>query len=565
LGFDFFNLSFDLSKMPTFVIGHKNPDTDAICSAIGYADLLSRTTIPDALAACCGELNSRTAFVLKKTGLTPPRLIMDVRPTAAQILRREVIHAHEDESLSDVFERMRLHGLRNIPIVDKQQRMTGLASIMKMLDLLLPGGKEVPEARVVPTNLRRIGKSVNGSFCHSRDLEEESSFILTVAAMRAEAFDRRLKEYPAERILLVVGNRPTIQKPAIEYGVRCIVVTGGYELDAELMQQAKDRGVTVILSPLDTATTTLAIKCSKPVLHALTTDFMSFSEKTLISEIQETVRATPQILFPVLDEEKKIIGVFSKSDLISPPLTRLVLVDHNEFSQAVTGVEEAEVLEVLDHHRLGGNLITREPIRFINDPLGSTCTIVSRLFRQNGLSPSPSIALCLAAGIISDTLNLTSPTTTPQDKEVLDWLGTLTEIDLPTFSEEFFSTGSALQVLTSDQVVRADAKEYLEKGWKIVVAQVEELGLDQFWKRKDELGEALEAMRKERGLDFGCLLITDITLHYSLLLVKGNPAILAAIDYPQLGPGLYELDGIVSRKKQLLPALIRILSRVAKA
>jgi len=550
--------------VPTFVIGHKNPDTDAICSAIGYADLLSKTSIPEAVAACCGELNSRTAFVLEKAGLPSPRLILDVRPIAAQILRREVISANEDDSLIDVFERMRLHGLRNIPIVDAQQRMTGLVSIMKMLDLLLPGEEEGRQARIVPTNLRRIGNGINGTIFNGRDLEEECPFILTVAAMRADAFDKRLKEYPPERILLVVGNRSTIQRPAIDYGVRCLVLTGGYELEPELMERAIAKGVTVIVTPLDTATTTLAIKCSKPVLHALTTDFMSFSEKALISEIQEKVLTTPQVLFPVLDAEQRIIGVFSKSDLISPPLTKLVLVDHNEFSQAVTGVEEAEVLEVLDHHRLGGNLITREPIRFINDPLGSTCTIVSRLFRQNGLTPTPPIALCLAAGIISDTLNLTSPTATPQDLEILNWLGTLTPVDLKSFSEEFFSTGSALQVLNSEQVVRADAKEYQENGWKIAAAQVEELGLDQFWKRKEELGYALEAMRKERGLDFACLLITDITLHYSLLLVRGHASILAAIDYPQLSQNLYELDGIVSRKKQLLPALIRILNHVAK-
>ncbi|NJK92055.1 MAG: putative manganese-dependent inorganic diphosphatase [Blastochloris sp.] len=550
--------------MPTYVIGHKNPDTDAICSAIGYAHLLALTTMPEAEPARCGELNSRTSFVLEKAGLPSPRLVMDVRPTASQILRREVISASEDETLSVVFERMNQHGLRNIPVLDQTQRMTGLISIMKMLDLLLPGGQDTRAARLIPTNLRRIGQSVNGHFQNSVSPDQEEEFILTVAAMRAEAFIDRLREYPADRILLVVGNRPTVQRPAIEYGVRCLVISGGYELDPELLLLAREKGVTVLVTAMDTATTTLAIKCSKPVIHALTKDFMSFSEKTLISEIQEKVRATPQVLFPVLDAEQKIVGVFSKSDLISPPLTQLILVDHNEFSQAVTGVEHAEVLEVIDHHRLGGNLVTREPIRFINDPLGSTCTIVSRLFRQQGLTPTPSIALCLAAGIISDTLNLSSPTTTTQDREILHWLGTLTPIPLQQFSEDFFSTGSALQVLDSDQIVRADAKEYAENGWKIIAAQVEEQGLDRFWEREKELTQALETLRQERRLDFACLLITDITLHTSLLLVQGHADIIAQIDYPQLSPNLYELEGIVSRKKQLLPTLIRVLHKVSK-
>ena len=549
--------------MSTFVIGHKNPDTDAICSAIGYADLLSRTSMPDALPARCGEVNSRTAFVLEKAELVSPRLLMDVRPTAAQILRREVISAHEDESLSDVFERMRRHGLRNIPVLDKDQRMTGLASIMKMLDLFLPGGDQRREARIVPTNLRRICKSVAGVLQNEGEMEEDEEFILTVAAMRAEAFGKRLKEYPAKRILLVVGNRPTIQKPALEYGVRCLVITGGYELDPELLALAKAKGVVVILTDLDTATTTLAIKCAKPVIHALTSDFMSFRENTLISDIQEKVRATPQMLFPVLDSDHKISGVFSKSDLISPPLTKLVLVDHNEFSQAVTGVEEAEVLEVLDHHRLGGNLVTREPIRFINDPLGSTCTIVADLFCREGLVPSSEIAGILMSGIISDTLHLNSPTTTEKDGVLLNWLSKIASVNSRELANEIFSSGSVILGNPPEKVIRSDFKIYEEEGVRFAVSQIEELGFANFWQHSRDLAKALKDLREEESLLFACVLVTDINTQNSLLLVKGEPEFISRINYSVIQKDeIFDMPGIVSRKKQLIPFIGGILKEM---
>jgi manganese-dependent inorganic pyrophosphatase len=549
--------------MLTYVIGHKNPDTDAICSAIAYADLLSRTTVPDAIPARCGELNQRTQFVLQQAGMPIPRLITDVRPTLGNIMQREPVSTREDESLHDVFEIMTAHNFRNIPVVDSEKRVVGLVSIVKMLEHLFPPSSDDPlAARIVSTNLKRILKSVQGTSLHLTDPLREQDFILTVAASAADYFSERIAQYPSDRLLIVVGNRPTIHQIAINQGVRALIITSNAKLEDHLLKQALDKGVSVIFTSQDTATCTLAIKCAKPIHHALSTDFISFSENTLISEAQEIIQHKSQVLFPVIEADGRLMGVFSKSDLVISPRARLVLVDHNEFSQAVTGVEYAEVIEVIDHHRLGGNLVTTEPIRFINDPLGSTCTIISRLYQQNQLVPSSAIALCLAAGIISDTLYLTSPTTTPQDREALDWLRGLVLIDLDQFSKDFFACGSPLLLLPSEDAVRLDAKEYNENGYKIIAAQIEELGFEQFWKRRHELQEALEELRLEKRADFACLMITNITLHQSLLLVTGNKKMIDAIDYPALAPNLYELGGIVSRKKELLPVLIRIARQI---
>lgn len=550
--------------MPTLVFGHKNPDTDAICAALAYADFLRRTDRPDAEAACCGEINARTLFALQQARVEPPRLIMDVRPTVSQVAQREVIFAHEGESLHTAFNRMRQKELRSLPILNGEGTLVGLVSITKLVSLLLPDYEQIEHARDIQSSLCRICEVLKGDFQHVHEPEREEEFLLSVAAYSAEKFTDKIRQYPPDRLLIVAGDRPTVIKPAIDYGVRGLIITGGYNISAELLELARQRNVTVISSPHDTASTTLLVKCAKRITLALESEYTAYNEHTLIKPLRHALQDSAQPIFPVLNDSGKLLGVFSKSDLVNPPASQLILVDHNEFGQAVSGAEEADILEVIDHHRLGGGLTSREPIRFINEPLGSTCTIISRMYRQRQLQPTPDIALCLAAGIISDTLHLTSPTTTEVDRDILQWLGTLTEIPIKQFAEQFFSTGSALQVNTPAAVVGADCKQYEENGWKVAVAQVEELGFDHFWPKKDELAVALEDLQRSRQLDFACLLITDITTHDSYLLCAGNERLIAAIDYPRVDANLYHLEGIVSRKKQLLPHLCNVLGKIQR-
>ncbi|MGF1678314.1 MAG: putative manganese-dependent inorganic diphosphatase [Candidatus Methylacidiphilales bacterium] len=549
--------------MPRYVIGHRNPDTDAICSAIAYAELLTLQGRP-AQAARCGEVNARTQFALEQAQLPQPRLVMDVRPTAGQICRRDIIHADVNDSLLAAFNRMRGRGLRSLPLLDQHGSFHGMLSLLKMVDLLLPasGGEE---ARKVHTTLERIRCAIGGTFLNADRIDEEQEFTVTVGAMSASVFVERLHQFDAKRVILVTGDRPTVQEPAIEYGVRCLVVTGDYHLEPTLIEKARQRGVSVLLSPHDTASTTVLIKCAKRAMDALLDQPIEFLENDPVELVRERATASSQVLFPVLNSEGGLIGVLSKSDLLDPPLTELILVDHNEFSQAVNGIEYANIVEVVDHHRLGGGLSTREPIRFINEPLGSTCTLVARMFRDQHVALSPSIALCLATGIISDTLTLTSPTTTDTDRVILPWLEQVAGRPLKDYAESFFAAGSVLQIQTAEEAVRGDCKEYVEADWRLAVAQIEELGLERFWKRKKDLHDALETMRRERSLDFACLFVTDIGLHYSILLVSGEPVLCKSIDYPQLEEGVFELDGIVSRKKQLLPHLCRVFSQIRRS
>ena len=236
-----------------------------------------------------------------------------------------------------------------------------------------------------------------------------------------------------------------------------------------------------------------------------------------------------------------------------------MLVDHNELSQAVQGAEDANIVEVLDHHRLGGSLKSNHPIRMNMEPVGSTCTLVARMFRRANIEPESGIALCMASGMISDTLFLRSPTTTQEDCEILAWLQQFCEVNLKEYANEFFQVGSALRTCTPEQVVREDCKEFVETGCRFSISQIEEIGFELFWQRKDEMVHALESLASAHNLEFSALLITDIASNGSLLLMSSEPEGWDEINYPQLEDKLYQLDEVVSRKKQLLPLIISLL------
>jgi len=552
----------------TLVIGHKNPDTDAICSAIGYADFLRRVRgDSDVEAACCGPINARTAWVLEQAGLEAPQRVQDVRTTAGDIARDEICLAGPDESFLTVYQWMTDRNFRSIPVVGDDGRPLGIVSLQSLLQLVLPDPGEGDVVRQVRTSLDNMTHALRAEIVvGSEDMVREHDLVMTIAGSSAKVFAERTARFAPEQMVVIVGDRPRIHQIAIERGVRVLVLTGGFKLASpELTALARERGVCVLSTPRDTASTVQLIRCSRCIESAIDSDFLCFKSNVALERIREAVARVAQALFPVVDpDSERIVGVLAKSDLIDPPAQRLVLVDHNEFSQAVDGAAEADIIEVIDHHRLGGNLVTKEPVRFINEPVGSTCTIVAKSFREAGAEPSRGIATCLCAGIIADTLKLSSPTATTTDAEMLTWLAPIAGIDIDTFARGFFEVGSLLREATPAEALGSDRKEYTENGWRISISQIEELDLDEFWKIKEQLEAELESIVNTGGLDFACLMVTDISRNNSILLTAGSAAIENEIFYPQLDAGTYNLKGVVSRKKQLFPALSRILENLPK-
>ena len=471
--------------MSVLVFGHRNPDTDAICSAIAYADLLQQTTRPDAVAACCGPPNKRTDFVLRRAGLQAPKIVMDVRPQVEDVCRRDIVTASFGDTFHEAYDRMKKWDLRAIPVVDADRRVVGVLSVLHLMDLFFHDEGNPLKARTVTSSLQKICEVLGGSFQHVIQPEQRDELLVMVGAMSAEGFTERMHRFPSDRLIVVCGDRPTIQLPAIEHGVRAIVVTGGFSLSAGLVELARARNVSVILSPFDTVNTTMRLKSSQFIDPVVDIDFITVSAKSTVTAARSIVERSPQPVFPVVTDDGVLVGLSFKSDLINPPKPQLVLVDHNELGQAVNGADEAEIIEVLDHHRLGGGLKSRQPIRFINEPVGSTCTLVARQFRASGIVPLPGIALCMASGIISDTLSLRSPTTTDIDREVLDWLRGLCNVDLEQYAREFFEIGSALRSSTPAEVIGEDCKEFTEHDVRFSISQIEETGFDLFWERKD--------------------------------------------------------------------------------
>ncbi len=348
--------------MSLLVFGHRNPDTDAICSALAYADFLRRTTRPDAVAACCGTPNQRTEFALRKAGLQHPKIIMDIRPEIEDVCNRQPVFARRKDVFFDVYRQMQEHEIRAIPVLDDDDQIVGIVTLLDLLELMLAGGDNPVRLREVRSTLNKVVAVVGGTFQHSIDPDRTDDYVVTVGAMSAGGFTARMADFPAERLLVVSGDRPTIQLPALEAGVRALVVTGGYQLSDGLMQLAESGGVSVINSPYDTATTTMRIKAAQQIEPVIDANFITLPAKMPVATARQHVFRPAQTIFPIVDAGK-LIGVLSKSDLVNPPKTEIVLVDHNELHQAVQGAEEADIIEVLDHHRLGGSLKSSHPNR----------------------------------------------------------------------------------------------------------------------------------------------------------------------------------------------------------
>jgi manganese-dependent inorganic pyrophosphatase len=547
--------------MQTIVIGHRNPDMDSICSAIGYATFKQLAGNPDVVAARAGDTNERIDYVLNKFGVEAPVFIPDLSPRVSDVMERNVISVRRDSSAYDAIHLIERERLRGLPVIDENNRCLGLLSAFRVCQRLFPAREDAGEARLIEAALPRMVETFGGEVVAGRLDSETRRYLLVVAAMRAESFSARLGAYRPREVILFVGDREDVQRLAIAAGVRAIVVTGGLEIAPEVRCAAEKAGVTVISSAHDTATTVLLARGAVRVESMISAELFSFTPDTLLEVAREKAASSRHFVFPIVDEDKVLVGILSKSDFLKPIPRELILVDHNELSQAVHGADKVRIVEILDHHRIGG-LMSESPILFWNNPVGSTSTIVALCFRQAAIAIPKPIAGLLLAGLISDTLNLTSPTATPTDGEVAAHLCKVAGVDASQLAAEIFAVGSPLLTMTPEQTVQADSKEYAHDRGRFVVAQIEELSFSHLAEKQAALIAALTQRVKGQGLLFMALLVTDINTQNSLLLAAGAEAFLCEIDFPQRGPNVWELEGIVSRKKQLLPYLLRCVDRM---
>ncbi|HZP59703.1 MAG TPA: putative manganese-dependent inorganic diphosphatase [Opitutaceae bacterium] len=549
----------------TYIIGHRNPDADAICSAMAYAAYKEARGEQGYIAARCGNSNARIDSILQRFRQPLPLYLNDVTPRVRDVMATEVVHVPQTATCAEALELIDRHGVHVLPVTTSSRRVVGTVTIAQLGSFFLPRISEPRLMRQVNSSLAHIARALKARVLHTVEPDRAENLYVRVGAMDIRSFGRISPEddIPSSQSLIVVGDRWDIQQRSIQLGVRALVITGNLPVDEEVIQLARAQNVSVLVSPYDSATTAWVIRAASTLERLIDRQYSSVNADTRIADLRKRIAVSSVPAIIVLSDDAQLQGILTKTDLLKPVKTRLVLVDHNEMSQAVTGANEVTITEIIDHHRLGP-LNTPQPSLFINEPVGSTCTIIAELFRRDGIAPSPDIAGIMMSGIISDTLHLNSPTTTEKDASNLAWLARIAGVDSRELADSIFSSGSVILASPPDKVIRSDFKLYEEDGVRFAVSQVEELGFGNFWQHAKQLAAALQQLRDEERLAFAALLVTDINTQNSLLLVKGDAELISRIHYAHVEKDeIFDLPGIVSRKKQLIPYLTSILKEMA--
>lgn len=542
-----------------YVIGHRNPDTDSICSAIAYAELRRAIDLPGATPVRLGQIGTETAFALARCGVEAPPLIEDVHRRVSDVMNHDVLMVHEDDTVYAAALLMREGGKGLLPVVDARRRLLGVITVddiaARYLDELI-----VVATSQAPVALDHLIPVLGGEL-----LVGELGGTFTGRAWISSSHPATLQAKLTPGDLVIVGDREDAQLAMIEGGVACLIVVGETAPSACVLRAARERGAAVLTSTHDTYATARLLSLSQPVTGAMRQPNRTVEPNDLADDVADYLLTARGRALAVVDEEGLVCGTLSRSDILRGWRKRVLLVDHNQRAQAVEGIDEAELLGVVDHHNLG-DLQTAEPITFILEPVGCTATIILDGFDRAGLTPARATAGLLLAAIISDTLMLTSPTTTPRDRAALERLGELAALDPATFARELFDARSDFSATTPREIILGNLKEYAFGGMKLAIGQAETLATDYFHANKAAFIAELERLKADHAYDYVIFLVTDILHGGSVALYPGpseRGIILAAfrLDEGGIGPDVAELPGIVSRKKQIIPPLARTLDR----
>ncbi len=536
-----------------YVTGHKNPDTDTIASAIGYAEYKNLVDPENFYApARLGEVNSQTEWALKKSGAEAPKLLEHIMLRVKDVMAEDVAVAHRNDPLRNVGLMMAKRNISQVPIVDDAGSLTGIITERNLARMYVRESHGASSFAESPVSVGAMVEVLGGELLVGED--REISGQLWVISMSVNSMGQSME--PGD--VVVMGDRPKGQRRAIELGAGVLVVSNGVRPEEEVLRLAEEEGTAVVLSPLDSYVTSRLIQLSVPCWEVMSENPLTVHPDDLLTEITEHVMEVHYRAAIAVDEDTVPIGVVTRTDLLNPKPRRVLLVDHAEVGQSVKGVEKAEVVEILDHHHVG-DIETTSPIPATFDPVGSTATLVVERFKASGLRIAEPTAKMLLAAVLSDTVILNSPTTTGRDREVVRYLEELLELDAEEFGTEMFEASSDVSGLSAEQIVGRDAKEYgTSSGQKVSVSQIETVGTG-LLRRKDDLLEALEKLREENDYLFSALMVTDITEGGTQLLCVGDCSPVHQAFEARGQNGVIDLPGVMSRKKQVAPLLLAVL------
>jgi len=546
-------------KRTVYIIGHKNPDTDSIAAATGYAYLKQSLGMSEALAARAGAANLQTEYIFNRFGVELPVFVPDLIPRVEYYLSDDAPTVSSDTPLWEALAVMGQVERKVLPIVDSRGRYQSMLHYSAFAENILTKINPHKKA-VIPTSISHLIATIKAQPIVVHGEEALFKARIVVAALETQSFMEHLNAEPIENTVVIVGDREDVQRIAIEAGVRAVIVINGNMISKELRELADEKRVSVLVSPYDTSSTALLVIYSTPVWTMGDASIATVRLRDSLKNARAAISASPSRSVAVVDDEGRVVNVFAEGDLINEPKIDVILVDHNELSLAVEGVENYCILEVIDHHRIGP-LTTKYPITFLNRVVGATCTIVANMYRESRVAIPKPIASILLCGILSDTLTLKSVTTTEIDREAAEYLSNITDLDIEALGRDIMGSASAATRLPAEEMIKLDLKEYEASGEKITVSQIEVTCHDELMERQETILSALKSYRETKGLYLCALIATDVTKLTSLLFLDADKTFLAQITYPKVSPGIYTLKDLLSRKKQLMPTLFELMKK----
>ena len=540
-----------------YVVGHKNPDTDSICSAIAYAALKTKITNIPHEPRRAGQLNEETQYVLERFGVKAPRLLSDLREQIKDVELKEVDGLKSSVSIRTAWEKMQESNIHTLPVT-RDGKLEGLITIGDIAKTYM----EVYDSTILSkarTQYRNIARAVDGEVLTGN----EHSYLLKGKVVIAASSRILMSDFINKDDLVIMGDRKDAQQCAIDVDASCMVVCQNAPVSDKIIQQAQEKEIVIIRTPHDTFTAAQHINQSIPVKYFMTKDnLVTFKMRDYVDDVKDVMARRRFRDFPIVDNKGKFLGLISRRRLLNVRKKQVILVDHNEKNQAVDGVEEAEVLEIIDHHRLS-SIETMGPVFFRNQPVGCTATIVYQMYQEAGIEPDPVNAALLCSAIISDTLMFRSPTCTPLDENTARKLAEIAGVEVENLAQEMFNAGSNLKGKSAEEICFLDFKQFTVNDTVFGVGQVNSMSADELKEIRKIVQPHLEKARVNHGLNMIFFMLTNIITESSELLCCGPEArekILSAYDLPEDTETIM-LKGVVSRKKQLVPTLVGALQQ----
>ncbi|RGH41644.1 MULTISPECIES: putative manganese-dependent inorganic diphosphatase [Clostridia] len=550
-------MSREVNENKIYVVGHKNPDTDSICSAIAYAALKKELTGKHYVARRAGRLNEETQYVLEYFGVEVPKLLSDLRVQVRDVDLRRAENLNGSVSIKTAWAQMKELNIKTLPI-GRNNKLEGLITVGDIARSYM----DVYDSNILArskTQYRNIASTIDGKIISGNEHSYVSKGKVAIAASSRQL----MSDFVDEDDLVILGDRIEAQQLAIDINVSCMVVCGDARIPNEILKQAKEKEIVVIASPHDTFTVARLINQSIPVRHFMTKDeLITFYPKDYVDDVKEVMARKKYRDFPVVDINGDFQGFISRRRLLNCRKKQVILVDHNEESQAVDGIEQADVLEIIDHHRLN-SIQTIGPVVFRNQPVGCTATIIYQMYQEYNKPVNPVIAGLLCSAIISDTLLFRSPTCTLLDEDAAKELAEIAGINMEELAQAMFKAGSNLQGKSAEEICFLDFKQFTVNDTVFGVGQVNSMSAKELTEIKTQIESELDKIRQNHRLDMIFFMLTNIMTESSELLCVGPEArekAISAFDLNGKSDTLY-LKGVVSRKKQLVPAIVEALQQ----